>query len=114
MTKPTHQVITDYSSPYTEPVLYKEGEPVEVLEKETEWPGWIWCVNSRGDKRWIPDVYLRVEGKKAWLLQDYNSRELAAQRDDVVTVFYQVNDWGWCRDSAGLEGWLPLDHLTAL
>jgi hypothetical protein len=111
---PPHKVIANYSSPYGVAILFAKDEIVEILQKETEWPGWIWCINLQGEKRWVPDVYLQIDGNQGRLLKDYNARELAAQKGDAVTVLYQVNEWGWCIDSEGDEGWLPLDHLVEL
>lgn len=106
-----YQVIADYDSPYTEPFFLKKGETVQVGRRDDEWPGWVWCTNTAGESRWVPEAYLSRDGL---VLRDYESTELTVKVGDVVTAVHQESGWHWCTNQSGQNGWVPLNVLQPL
>lgn len=105
------KVIVDYQSPYTEPFFIKRGEAVQIGERDTEWPGWIWCTNAGGKSRWVPESYLHRTGDKGLAVRDYEATELSVQVGEQVTGGQEVSGWVWCTNRAGASGWVPKDNL---
>ena len=56
------RVIEEYKSPYTDPLIMNKGEIVSIKEKDCEWSGWIWCTNTMGESRWVPENFLEIKG----------------------------------------------------
>ena len=99
-----YQVIADYASPYTEPFFLKTGELVQIGRRDDEWLGWVWCSNSAGESRWVPETYLRDDGQ---VVRDYESTELAVKAGEVVTAVLEESGWLWCINQSGQRGWVP-------
>jgi hypothetical protein len=100
-------VIAPWSASYPYTFQVSAGESVNIIEREGEWAGWLWCVNHAGTGAWVPESYLDIRSDHAVLLHDYESTELDANVGDILHLGKHVSGWVWCKDSEGREGWLP-------
>ena len=108
-----YRVVTAYRSAYPEPFVVRAGESLTAGEKESEWPGWVWCTDRHGDSRWVPEEYLRKQGEKLIALRDYDATELTVCAGQELTARDQVSGWTWCTNREGRSGWVPADCLAA-
>lgn len=106
-----YRVIAGYDSPYTEPFFLKAGEIVQIGRRDEEWPGWVWCTNSTGASRWVPEAYLDGNGR---VTRDYESTELTVKVGDVVTAVFEESGWLWCINQSDQSGWVPLNILQPI
>lgn len=127
----THKIVSSYTSAYPEPIRLHAGEMVSVAQKDTEWPGWVWCRSVDGREGWVPEKYLRKIGNElettsarpaaggsssgAYIAaRDYDATELTVNEGDLVALLYQESGWGWCRNENGRAGWVPLECLEEI
>jgi hypothetical protein len=82
-------------------------------EKESEWPGWIWCTNRCGESRWVPEAYLLKQGEDCIAFRDYDATELTVRTGEDLLVGEEVSGWTWCTNQAGQSGWVPAGCLAA-
>jgi uncharacterized protein YgiM (DUF1202 family) len=114
MNKKFCEVITDYKTPFPDPLRLQKGNVVKVEEKESEWPGWIWCITKEGKKGWVPNSYLDIQGKNAKLLQDYDATELTITIGEELTIENQESGWVWVSNKEGKKGWVPIRNVKIL
>ncbi len=43
-------VIANWPGKHLDPLILRAGEGVTLGQRDTEWPGWIWCVNGAGQR----------------------------------------------------------------
>lgn len=108
------EVVSNYKTPFKDPLILKEGEILNIEKKETDYPGWIWCITKSGKKGWVPENYLVVDKDKAKLLQDYNATELDAYVGERLIIEKQESGWAWVRTSEGRSGWIPLENVRII
>ncbi len=105
-------VVTAYVAAYPEPMTFHAAEVVRIIPKETEWPGWLWCVTSRGDGRWVPQQYLTMTGADTAIMKcEYSSTELTVAEGDELLAGKEEADWFWCTNRHGQSGWVPKSCL---
>ncbi|MCD4672974.1 MAG: hypothetical protein K8R77_09955 [Anaerolineaceae bacterium] len=107
----TYRVIKPYQSAYPDPLVFHCGEVLTTSARETDWPGWVWCTNTAGQSRWVPDVYLQLSENQAIMRRDYNPLELSVQIDEMLIAYEHVNGWAWCININNQQGWVPLECL---
>jgi len=94
----------------------RQGEVLEVAEKEKSerWPAFVLVANENGGRGWVPERYLKRQGKKAVAIRRYDTATLDPLKGDVLTVLEEdrENGWLWCRDSCGKEGWFAIDCVA--
>ena len=84
-----------------------------VGEKESEWPGWVWCTNRAGKSRWVPEEYIERTGNSCVMLRDHEAAELSVTVGEVLTITgEEESDWVWCANQAGQSGWVPLGNVS--
>ena len=105
------RVIEDYTSPYTDPLLIKEGEILTIGKKDSEWSGWIWCTNKFGDSRWVPKNYLEIRGKIGKAKQNYNATELSVNIGEELIIEEEEAEWFWVINQLGKSGWVPIKNV---
>ena len=105
-------VIKAHRSNYPDPLKLSHGEKVLVRQKETEYPGWIWCETS-DNKGWIPESYVDGDNGNAVVTRDYDATELNVDEGDLLIVHYELNEWAWCEKDTGDMGWVPLECLES-
>ncbi|MEJ2277267.1 MAG: SH3 domain-containing protein [Candidatus Lokiarchaeota archaeon] len=108
------KVIEEYKTPYTEPLIFNEGETVEIGKKESEWEGWIWCTNKSCESRWIPKNYLEISGKKGKLNRNYEATELSVKKGEVLQIEDEEAQWFWVKNENGSRGWVPIKNVKII
>ena len=113
---PIHRVTQPYQSAYPDPIILKQGETLTTSDRQTDWPGWIWCTAASGESRWVPDAFLEINisPDQAVMRRDYNPIELSVQPGELLTAIETVNGWAWCKNAAGQSGWVPLECLVSI
>jgi len=98
------------------PLIMQQGELLEVVEKEKSerWPAFVLVVNEKSGRGWVPERYLKRQGKKAVAIRRYDTTTLDPLKDDVLLVLEEDREsgWLWCRDSSGREGWFATDLVA--
>jgi hypothetical protein len=104
------RVIKAYRSAFPDPLVVKKGERLSILPRDTEWPGWIWCVHDSGKSGWVPENWTEKTGPACMMLRDYNATELTVRPGESISGFLE-SGWvcGECPD--GRKGWVPLECL---
>jgi hypothetical protein len=105
-------VITDWQVMYPDPLMLGVGEAVRLGQRDTEWPGWIWCVGTAGPGGWVPEQYIEIHDSQGVMRQDYTAAELAVRAGEPVTAGQRVNGWAWCTNAQGESGWVPERNLV--
>lgn len=111
-----YRVIVDYQSPYPDPIIFHQGETVQVGKEFTndpDWKDWIWCEGEHDNKAWVPKQYLKTEAGSGVFLTDYNARELSVTVGEVITVYEIVNGFGMAEKQNGERGWVPLKNMQS-
>ena len=106
------KVVTGYRSAYPEPFVVQAGESLTAGERESEWPGWIWCTNREGESRWVPETYVQRQGETCIALRDYDATELTVRPGQEIIPGEEASGWIWCTDREGQSGWVPAEHLV--
>ena len=106
-----YRVIADYQSPYMEPFFIPKGERLQIGERDSDWPGWVWCTNAEGISRWVPESYIHRDGNKGQAVRDYEATELSVKVGEQLTGEQEESGWVWCTNQAGLSGWVPKNKL---
>ncbi len=104
-------VASAHRTQYTKPIRLRAGEKVIVGKRDEEYPGWIWTTLTSGNNGWAPEELLSISGATAVALADYDASELATESGERVRVIFEMLEWGWVRNAAGSEGWVPLKTL---
>ena len=105
------KVIVDYKSPYSDPLKIQKGENVQIRNKESEWPGWVWCKNIESKERWIPSSYLDIQGNLGMMLQDYEATELNVSIGEELVIEKEESGWVWVTNKEGKKGWVPMENI---
>ena len=105
------RVIIDYDTPFPNPLVLRAGQEVAVGDRESEWPGWIWCTTSEGNSGWVPENYVTRQGETANLRRDYDATELSVRTGEELVVKVEESGWLWCENRPGQQGWVPANHV---
>lgn len=104
-------VAARYDAAYPEPLCFREGKQVKILAPPEDWHGWHWCETTNGEKRWVPLQFLTVQGSVGKLNRDYEATELSVEPGEELTLLEITAGWGWCENSDGKLGWVPIENL---
>lgn len=104
-------VISDYKSPYIDPLKIRKGEILQIGNEESEWSGWVWCTNKKGKQRWVPRNYMDIQGNTGIMLQDYEATELNVSTGEELKIEKEESGWVWVSNKEGKQGWVPLDNI---
>lgn len=90
------------------------GDRVEVGERDTQWPEFVFVTTSQGGG-WVPARYLSGTAGAAVVTTGYDTTELATRAGDVLEVINEdtLSGWLWCRSPDGRQGWVPERTVTA-
>ncbi len=96
------------------PLSIRPGDGLTVLERDAEWPAFVFVQNDLGQRGWVPDRMLSRSGARATALQEYDTTTLDPGPGQVVEVLEEDAEvgWCWCRDANGALGWFPRNHLS--
>jgi hypothetical protein len=107
-------VISAHRSEFPDPLIFRTGEELRFADKETEWPGWVWCTSQAGKSGWAPQAYVRREGDGGVALVDYDATELSVDVGQELLMGTQESGWIWCTDQAGQSGWVPAENVERI
>jgi hypothetical protein len=116
MRTPGHKVRVTlaYEVQYPDPLRVIAGDTVSVGREDPEFPGWKWCKAHDCREGWVPVELLSNEGNDAVVLQDYSSRELAVQPEELVVVEEARHNWLLVRNTRGERGWIPASNTEPI
>jgi len=103
----------DHEIPDRAPLVIKPGDVVQVGDRDTEWPAFVFVTASRGTG-WVPGRHLDIDGSVGTCRVAYDTTELPAVAGESVDVIEDdaESGWSWCRNAGGREGWIPHRVLT--
>jgi len=96
------------------PIIAEKGSIFSWKSKPTIWDGWLWCTSEDGSAGWIPESWLKKQGKKAVLKRDYDATELSANPGETVSGDLIESGWIWVTKRKNENGWIPLRCLMRL
>lgn len=106
-------VTADYACAYPEPLSASKGDRLAVHQRDSEWPGWIWCTRADGAGGWVPQAWVQVHADRSCtLLRDYTARELTVESGELLDALLTESGWAWVANSTGQSGWVPLANLV--
>jgi hypothetical protein len=109
----TGRVIADYTCAYPDPLVMRTGEQLIVGERDTQWPEFVWCVNSVGKGGWVPDKYIERVGEAGIARCDYTA-QLTATADEELVLDHAEGGWFWATNRQGRSGWIPAEHIELI
>ncbi len=79
-----------------------------IVDRESDWPAFVLARTAAGEG-WVPARYLSEDSGEAVVHTAYNTLELATVAGEQLTVVTRddESEWLWCKNRAGLEGWVP-------
>ena len=97
------------------PILLAVGQQVDVGERDTEWPEFVFVTAAHGSG-WVPARHLSAASGTAVVVTAYDTTELPTRVGEVVEVVAEdlPSGWLWCRSGEGREGWVPVKTLEQL
>ncbi|MES2708794.1 MAG: SH3 domain-containing protein [Verrucomicrobiota bacterium] len=110
---PARVANADYTVVDRSPLTLVAGDTVTLGREDRAWEGWVWATTEEGRGTYLPVNFLEETGDgQARLREPFAALDLSVRKGDAVTCLREVSGWFWCRDAAGLEGWLP-DYVLA-
>lgn len=110
----TYRVVKAYEGSSGDSLVVREGERLAFERRETEFEGWIWCVNKLGEAGWVPEAWVALEGRFCVMRRDCDSTELTVEVGEELTGAFVESGWMWARKSDGQEGWVPLECVEMI
>lgn len=107
--------ISAHEIPDRPPVRVDVGDRVDVGERDTEWPAFVFVTSPRGSG-WIPERLLQRRGASTVVAEPYDTTELPTEKGDELEVLVEdlASGWLWCRAKTGREGWVPERTVSRL
>lgn len=101
--------------PERPPLRLAIGEVVELGERDTEWPEFVFVATPHGSG-WVPARHLSQTGSTAEVQVEYDTTELPTEEGDLLEVVHEdtLSGWLWCRSGTGHEGWVPARTVSLL
>ncbi|CAN5172427.1 hypothetical protein BH20ACT5_BH20ACT5_19230 [soil metagenome] len=105
---------TAHEIPDRPAVQLSVGDDVQVGERDTEWPEFVF-VTARHGTGWVPARQLSQPAAAAVVRTAYDTTELPTRVGEILEVLAEDLDsgWLWCRSSAGRVGWVPVRTVDA-
>lgn len=101
------RVIAAHRAPDRPPIQVSAGDPVNLGERDSDWPQFVWTTLAQGLGGWIPAVLFDRDSGDATALGDYDTRELATEIGEVLTLHSEQAGWWWAENAKGDSGWIP-------
>ncbi|WP_164978606.1 SH3 domain-containing protein [Pseudoxanthomonas composti] len=111
------RVTVDHRPPDRAPIRVKRGDVVTLGERDTDWPDFIWTTLAQGLGGWIPLNVFDLDADtsaSATAREDYDTRELAADAGQLITVEREHAGWWWAFDAQGRSGWIPARSIELI
>ncbi len=109
--KNTAEVIADYASAYPDPLILNRGDRLRVCDKESEWPGWLWCMDTGGKSGWVPAAFVECKDDCGIMLCDYDATELTVKSGERLDILVEESGWVLAVDKKGQKGWVPGENI---
>lgn len=106
-----YKVIKPHQQSFKEILFFPKGAKLQFERKPTEWPGWLWCVDSVGNSGWVPESWVDIDRDTCTLLRDYNTAELTIKIGEFVDGEIIESGWILILNQSGEKGWVPLECL---
>ena len=105
------RVVVSHRAPDRPAIRVARGEAVTLGERDGDWPQFVWTVIAEGHGGWVPAALFDAEQGPARALSDYDTHELDAQADEVLTLHHELAQWWWAQNARGEQGWIPARSL---
>jgi len=94
------------------PLRLEVGDDVEVGERDSEWPEFVFVTAPHGEG-WVPARHLSATSGRARVTHAYDTTELRTEPGDALEIMVEdrISGWLWCRSAAGREGWVPANTV---
>lgn len=109
MAPSTAKVTKAWTASYDPALAVSAGQVVRPLREDTEYPGWVWCVDAAGLGGWLPHHVVARDGRIA---ADFDTKEATVSLGETVEICESRLGWHWVRCANGAEGWLPFSCLA--
>ena len=95
------------------PLTLHPGDPVQVVRKHADRPGWVWADDGQISGGWVPFDILDLHGGIPRSKVEYCSAELTVSPGDVVRLMWEDAAHGawWCEDRHSERGWVRTENL---
>jgi len=105
---------TAHDIPRRPPLRLTVGEAVQVGDRDTEWPEFVFVTASHGTG-WVPARHLSQPSGTTIVQRAYDTTELPTQVGDVLDVVTEdlQSGWLWCGSDDGRLGWVPVRTVEA-
>lgn len=91
------------------------GESLAVGHRNQQHPAFVWCAKEDGHHGWVPEDYIEMVGEhNAVARRDYDSTHLTVAPEETLEVLEEVSDYLLCRNTTGIEGWVPAACVNEL
>ena len=108
------RVVAGYLSEFPDPIVVRAGQKLRIEDRQTEWPGWIWCMDDRGKGGWIPEAYIDRNEGIGFMRRDYDATELTVEIGEKLIVEGEESGWARVKASGDRRGWVPMDKIEIL
>ena len=107
------KIIAPQESPDAIPLTLNPGDPVQVVRKHPDRPGYVWAEDGQISGGWIPFDILDLNGGIPRAKVEYCSAELTVEPGDTVRLMWedQVHGAWWCEDRHSERGWVRSERL---
>jgi hypothetical protein len=110
------RVVVAHRAPDRPAIRVARGETVNLGDRDRDWPQFVWTTISRenaaeGDGGWVPAALFDRDHGPATALSDYDTRELDAATDEMLSLHYELAQWWWAENAQGAQGWIPARAL---
>ena len=105
-------VAARHKATYIEPLVVQAGEAVTVTDRDSEWKGWLWCLNAKGKGGWLPTDIVQHRDEDSMVTEDFSTAELSVNIDEVVILHQYKNGWFWVTNQDSQSGWVPAECLA--
>ncbi len=101
--------VTAHVIPERPPLRLEPGQPVQVGDRDTEWPAFVFVTAAHG-QGWVPARHLSASSGSGVVTTAYDTTELPTEAGETLEVLAEDarSGWLWCRSAAGREGWVPM------
>ncbi|MGD7653783.1 MAG: SH3 domain-containing protein [Verrucomicrobiales bacterium] len=98
---------SDYEESDSDLIRLRAGDEVTVGHEDQAWPGWVWATDEHGNDGYVPEEILTLVGFGSYEAgEDFNPEVLRIRRGDRLVSLRHIHGWHWCRNEAGVEGWV--------
>lgn len=104
------RAVVAHETATTPPLRLQRGDVVEVVKRDTEWPGFVLVTAAQGTG-WVPARHLSADTATAVTIVPYDTTEVATSVGEVLED--GPGGWLWVRNAARREGWVPLRTVEA-